>query len=126
MIKFGTDAQKRKHLPGICAARRDGLRRHRAERGTDTSRIQTAREAGRPWIVNGRKVWTTNAQHANKFLLLARERASAIPPSRSGHDALLHRLRPQGHQRALIHKLGRAAVDSNEIVIENLEVRDAT
>ena len=27
---------------------------------------------GDRWIVNGRKVWTTNAQHADQILLLAR------------------------------------------------------
>ena len=60
--------------------------------GTDTSRIQTrAVKQGDRWIVNGRKVWTTNAQHANKILLLARtsERDPAKPAQ--GHDALLHR-----------------------------------
>src|SRR5262249_13043833 len=41
--------------------------------GTDTSRIQTrAVREGDRWIVNGRKVWTTNAQNANRILLLAR------------------------------------------------------
>src|SRR5205807_1782581 len=41
--------------------------------GTDTSRITTrAEKKGDRWVVNGRKVWTTNAQHANRILLLAR------------------------------------------------------
>ena len=51
--------------------------------GTDTSRIQTrAVKQGDRWIVNGRKVWTTNAQHATRSCCWP-GRASAIPPSRS-------------------------------------------
>src|SRR5207247_1104707 len=44
-----------------------------AKAGTGTSRIQErAEKKGDGWLVNGRKVWTTNAQHANRILLLAR------------------------------------------------------
>ena len=39
--------------------------------GTDTSRIRTfARRDGDRWIVNGKKVWNTKAQQAQKILLL--------------------------------------------------------
>ena len=49
------------------------LRRDRADGGTDTSRITTrAERSGDRWIVHGQKVWTTNAQHAERILLLAR------------------------------------------------------
>ena len=47
--------------------------------GTDTTRIQTmARRDGTGWVVNGRKVWTTNAHHSKKILLLARTRRTAM------------------------------------------------
>src|SRR5262245_49373774 len=40
---------------------------------SDTSRIITrAERRGERWIVNGQKVWTTNAQHADRIFLLAR------------------------------------------------------
>ena len=80
---------------------------------------------GDTWIVNGRKVWTTNAQHATKFLLLARtsERDPAKPLK--GLTLFFTDFDRKAINVRLIHKLGRAAVDSNEIVIENLEVPDA-
>src|ERR1700754_4570726 len=66
VIKFGTEAMKKKHLPGICTGETVmafGVTEPNA--GTDTSRIQTrAEKKGERWVVNGRKVWTTNAQHA--------------------------------------------------------------
>ena len=124
VIKFGTDAQKRKHLPGICTGETVmafGVTEPNA--GTDTSRIQTrAVKQGDRWVVNGRKVWTTNAQHANKFLLLARtsERDPARPLK--GMTLFFTAFDRSAISVRLIHKLGRAAVDSNEIVIENLEI----
>jgi alkylation response protein AidB-like acyl-CoA dehydrogenase len=124
VIKFGTEAQKRKHLPGICTGETVmafGVTEPNA--GTDTSRIQTrAVKQGDRWIVNGRKVWTTNAQNANKFLLLARtsERDPAKPLK--GMTLFFTAFDRKAISVRLIHKLGRAAVDSNEIVIENLEI----
>src|SRR3990170_1029633 len=105
VVKYGTEAMKRTQLPKLCTGETVmafGVTEPNA--GTDTSRITTrAEKTGDRWIVNGRKVWTTNAQRANKILLLART-AMAVTE---------------------IEKLGRAAVDSNEVVIENLAVPEA-
>ena len=74
VVKYGTEAMKRKYLPEIVSGETVmafGVTEPNA--GTDTSRIQTrAEKKGDRWVVNGRKVWTTNAQHANRILLLAR------------------------------------------------------
>ena len=76
--------------------------------GTDTSRIQTrAEKQGDRWIVNGRKVWTTNAQHATKILLLARTARARSRQAAQGHDALLHRRSTARRSRVrVIDKLG--------------------
>ena len=76
--------------------------------GTDTSRIQTrAVKQGDRWIVNGRKVWTTNAQHATKILLLARTARPRPGQAAQGHDALLHRRSTARRSRVrVIDKLG--------------------
>ena len=56
VIKFGTEEQKRRHLPGLCSGETIlafGVTEPNA--GTDTSRIQTrAVKQGDTWIVNGR------------------------------------------------------------------------
>ena len=126
VIKFGTEAQKRKHLPGICTGETVmafGVTEPNA--GTDTSRIQTrAVKQGDRWIVNGRKVWTTNAQHATKFLLLARTSDRDPAKPLKGMTLFFTDFDRSAITVRLIHKLGRAAVDSNEIVIENLEIPD--
>jgi alkylation response protein AidB-like acyl-CoA dehydrogenase len=126
VIRHGSEHMKRTYLPLaargqlLCAF---GVTEPTA--GTDTSRISTrAERRAHSWIVNGQKVWTTNAQHADRILLLAR-----TSPRRD--DAPLHGLTLffTNFDRAKctvrkIDKLGRAAVDSNEVFIDGLEVPD--
>jgi acyl-CoA dehydrogenase len=126
VVKYGTEAMKRKYLPAICTGEivmSFGVTEPNA--GTDTSRIQTrAVKRDDRWVVNGRKVWTTNAQHATHLLLLTR--TSDRDPARPFHGMTLFftefdRARISVRE---IEKLGRAAVDSNEIAIEDLEIPD--
>ncbi len=127
VVKYGSEAMKRAELPKICTGETVmafGVTEPNA--GTDTSRITTrAEKRGDRWIVNGRKVWTTNAQHANKILLLARtsERDPAKPLR--GMTLFFTDFDRSAMAVREIEKLGRAAVDSNEVVIENLEIPDA-
>jgi len=126
IIKYGAAEMKQKYLPRIAAGdivMAFGVTEPNA--GTDTSRIQTrAVKRGDRWIVNGRKVWTTNAQHANKILLLARTDDRDPQKPLKGMTLFFADLDRTAVTVRLIHKLGRAAVDSNEIFIENLEVPD--
>lgn len=127
IIKYGSEAMKRKYLPLICSGEivmAFGVTEPNA--GTDTSRIQTrAQRRGEGWVVNGRKVWTTNAQRATKVLLLARtsERDPARPLA--GMTLFFADFDRKAIAVREIEKLGRSAVDSNEIFIDGLEVADA-
>src|SRR6266850_6782510 len=77
VVKHGNAALKERYLPAI--ARGDcvmsfGVTEPNA--GTDTSRIETrAERQGDRFVVNGRKVWNTNARQATHILLLARTSA---------------------------------------------------
>src|SRR5262252_5846782 len=74
VIKHGSEELKRRYLPAVATGETImsfGVTEPNA--GTDTSRIQTrAERRGDRYVVNGRKVWNTNAQHATHILLLAR------------------------------------------------------
>jgi acyl-CoA dehydrogenase len=127
IVKYGTPEMKRAYLPRIAAGdivMAFGVTEPNA--GTDTSRIQTrAERRGDRWVVNGHKVWTTNAQHANKILLLARTSERDPQKPLRGMTLFFADFDRTRITVRLIEKLGRAAVDSNEIFIENLEVPDA-
>jgi alkylation response protein AidB-like acyl-CoA dehydrogenase len=124
VIKHGSEAMKRRYLPPIAAGEivmSFGVTEPNA--GTDTSRIQTfAERQGDRFIVNGRKVWNTNARQATHMLLLARTapREDAKP-----FRGLTLFFTPFDRSKITvreIEKLGRAAVDSNEIFIDGLEI----
>jgi acyl-CoA dehydrogenase len=93
--------------------------------GVDTSRIRTrAEKKGDRWIVHGQKVWTTNAQNASKILLLARTSPRDDKKPLDGMTLFFADLDRKHCDVRVIDKLGRAAVDSNEVFIDGLEVAD--
>ena len=127
VVHFGSDAMRRECLPGIASGDlllAFGVTEPTA--GTDTSRIRTwAERADGGWVVNGQKVWTTNAQQAEKILLLARTSPRDEAHPFAGMTLFFTDLDRSACTVRRIDKLGRAAVDSNELFIENLRVPDA-
>ena len=128
IIRHGTEDLRRRILPEIAAGRLSlafGVTEPNA--GTDTSRIQTmARREGTGWVVTGRKVWTSNARHSAKMLLLARTTPldPAGPRTFDGLTLFVADMDPRAVEIREIEKLGRAAVDSNEVIIDGLRIRD--
>src|SRR2546421_12936817 len=124
VIKHGSETLKRKYLPRIATGEivmSFGVTEPNA--GTDTSRIQTRAEAkGDRFIVNGRKVWNTNAQKATHTLLLARTSPRDAVKPFGGMTLFFTEFDRSKITVREIEKLGRAAVDSNEIFIDGLPV----
>jgi acyl-CoA dehydrogenase len=93
--------------------------------GSDTSRITTrAAKIDGGWLVNGQKVWTTNGQNAQKILLLARTSPRRDDKPLDGMTLFFTDLDRTRITVREIEKLARPAVDSNELFIDDLEVRD--
>jgi len=91
--------------------------------GVDTSRIKTrAEKIDGGWLVNGQKVWTTNGQNAQRILLLARTSPRTEERPLDGMTLFFTDLDRKRITVREIEKLGRVAVDSNELFIDNLEV----
>src|SRR5207245_9082116 len=94
-----------------------------ANRGTGTTRMRRgAGRRGDGYVGSGRKVWNTNAQHATHILLLAR--TAPRDAARPFADMTLFFTEFDRAKITVreIEKLGRAAVDSNEIFIDGLEI----
>ena len=75
LLRHGSEAQKRRYLPGIAAGelRLQAFGVTEPTSGTDTAAIKTfARRDGDHYVVNGQKVWTSRAEHSDLMLLLAR------------------------------------------------------
>jgi acyl-CoA dehydrogenase len=125
VIHHGSPEMKRKYLPPTATGQLHvsfGVTEDDA--GTDTSRIRTtARREGDRFVVNGKKVWNTKAQQAHKMLLLARTapREEGKRPF-DGMTLLLADMDPAHVEIREIEKLGRNAVNSNEVFLRDLPV----
>ena len=95
--------------------------------GTDTSRIRTfARRDGARFIISGKKVWNTKAQQCQKILLLARTTPREECKRRmDGMTLFVADLDPAHCEIREIAKLGRNAVNSNEVFIHELPVAES-
>jgi alkylation response protein AidB-like acyl-CoA dehydrogenase len=124
ILRHGSEDLKRRALPGFAKGETlmaFGVTEPTA--GVDTSRIKTrAEKKGDRWVINGQKVWSTNAQNATKYLLLARTSPRDDKRPLDGMTLFYADLDRKHCDVRVIDKLGRAAVDSNEVFIDGLEV----
>ncbi len=125
VVVFGTEEQRARMLPPIIKGE------HRAcfgvtepDAGLDTGSIKTkALRDGDTYIVQGRKVWTSTAQKADHILLLVR--TTPRDDGAKGTDGLslfYTKLDRDYVTVREIDKMGRKAVDSNEVFIDGLPV----
>ncbi len=94
--------------------------------GLDTTSIETfARRTNDGYIVKGRKIWTTTAQEADKILILARTMPkSECKRPTDGMTLFYTDLDRTKVEVRRIAKMGRNAVDSNTVFIDDLFVPD--
>ncbi|GGN36662.1 acyl-CoA dehydrogenase family protein [Streptomyces fuscichromogenes] len=92
--------------------------------GLDTSRITTyARRDGDHYVVSGRKVWISKAMESEKILLLTRtSKADEVARRTDGMTLFLTDLDRARVDIRPIPKMGRNAVTSNELFIDELRV----
>ncbi|MFC9981084.1 acyl-CoA dehydrogenase family protein [Gordonia sp. NPDC127522] len=92
--------------------------------GLDTSRITTtAKRRGDHYVVNGRKVWISKAQESDKILLLTRTTPqSDVEKKTDGMTLFLTDLDRSHIDVRPIRKMGRNAVSSNELFIDDLPI----
>jgi alkylation response protein AidB-like acyl-CoA dehydrogenase len=127
VIRHGSEAMKEAVLPAL--ARGELLSAFgvtEPSAGSDTSRIETrAERRGDRWLINGQKVWTSNARNAHKILLLARNQPRDPDHPYRGMTLFFTDLDRSRVTIRTIEKLGREAVDSNEVFFEDMEASDA-
>jgi alkylation response protein AidB-like acyl-CoA dehydrogenase len=71
---FGNEAQKQKHIPRLAAGEAVGaFSLSEASSGSDAASLRTtARREGEHYVLNGTKLWTTQADSADIIMLMAR------------------------------------------------------
>ena len=126
IVRHGSEEMKKKYLPKLASGEHlmcFGVTEPTA--GVDTSRIRTrADKVPGGYVVNGQKVWITNAQNASRILLLARTSPRSDERPMDGMTLFFTDMNRASITAKPIEKCARNAIDTNELFIENLEVRD--
>lgn len=117
VVRFGTEDQKKRFLPGLATGeRRGGICLSESNAGTDLQNISTtATRDGNVYRVNGSKMWITNARHGNTFLLLAKTDPSAKPAHRGMSAFVIEKGAPGLVVSRDIDKLGYKTVETCEL-----------
>jgi acyl-CoA dehydrogenase len=125
VVVFGTPEQQRRWLPPLIAGE------HKAcfgvtepNTGLNTLKLKTrAVRDGDHYVVHGQKIWISTAQVAHKILLLARTTPlEAVKKPRDGLSLFYTDLDRATVAVREIEKMGRKAVDSNELFIDGLRI----
>ncbi|MFC4166293.1 acyl-CoA dehydrogenase family protein [Teichococcus aestuarii] len=125
VVVFGSEAQKRRMLPPLIQGKeRACFAVTEPDAGLDTTRLRTrAERRGDRYVIHGQKIWISTAQVAEKALILARttpiEQVKRRTEGLSLFYTTLDRSRVSVRE---IEKMGRKAVDSNEVFFDGLEV----
>jgi len=127
VVVHGTAEQKQRMLvPLIKGEQKACFGVTEPNAGLDTTSIETfARRTNDGYIVKGRKIWTSSAQVADKILLLTRTRPKAeCKKPTDGMTLFYTDLDRSKVEVRRIPKMGRNAVDSNAVFIDDLFVPD--
>jgi len=125
LVKHGSEDLKRRHLPrAISGELHVSFAVTEPDAGNDITHIKTfARRDGDNYIVNGRKVFITKAQESSKMLLLTRTTPiEQVAKKTDGMTLFFADIDRDAVEVRELHKLGRHAVDTNMLFIDNLKV----
>jgi acyl-CoA dehydrogenase len=124
VVVFGTDEQKRRWLPSLIQGRDKAcFAVTEPNTGLNTLKLKTrAVREGDHYVVTGQKVWISTAQVANKMLLLARTTPLEEAKGTDGLSLFYTDLDRSHVEVREIDKMGRKAVDSNQVFIDGLRI----
>jgi acyl-CoA dehydrogenase len=125
VVVFGSDEQKRRFLPPLIAGRDKAcFCVTEPDAGLNTTRLKTrAERSGSHYVVTGQKIWISTAQVTNRMLLLARTTPlDAVSKPTQGLSLFYTDVDRRYVEAREIPKMGRKAVDSNQVFFDGLKV----
>jgi acyl-CoA dehydrogenase len=125
VVVFGTEEQKRRYLPPLIAGSEKAcFAVTEPDAGLDTTRLKTRAERhGNGYAIHGQKIWISTAQVADRVLLLARTTPLEEVRKRTEGLSLFYTALDRRYVEArVIDKMGRKAVDSNQLFFDGMPV----
>jgi acyl-CoA dehydrogenase len=127
VMVFGTEAQQARMIPPILSGEeRMCFAVTEPNVGLDTTSLKTrADKVEGGYRVNGEKIWITNAHVADRMMLLARTTPlDQVKRKTEGLSLFYTKLDRSKIEHRLIPKMGRAAVGSNMVFINDFYIPD--
>jgi len=119
--QFGSDALHAKYLPRLAAGEVGAYALSEANSGSDAFALECrAEQRGDAWVLNGQKLWITNGNEADLFVVFA-----TVDPSK-GYKGITGFVVERGYAGFTVgkkeDKLGLRASSTTELLLENCEV----
>jgi glutaryl-CoA dehydrogenase (non-decarboxylating) len=121
LFEFGNKEQKRKYVPGLLSGESMGLFAiTEPDAGSDVAAMKTtAKRNGKGYVINGTKIWITNATVADAGVIFAYTDRSQ---KHHGMSAFYADLTQPGVSRRDLDKMGAHASPTGELAFENFAV----
>ena len=127
MVQHGTEAQRERWVNRLISLKdRACFGVTEPGAGIDTTRLACKAEwdpKRKSYIVSGQKTWTSTAQHANKIMLIARTTpVEKCARPQDGISLFYADLDKRHAEVREIEKMGRHAVDSNQVFFDGMPI----
>src|SRR5262249_24803284 len=125
VVVFGSEEQKRRFLPPLIRGEEKAcFAVTEPNAGLDTTKITTRDERrGAGYVVYGQKIWISTAQVADRVLLLARTTPiEQVTRPTLGLSLFYTSCKDARFTAHVIDKMGRKAIDSNQVFFDGLPV----
>ena len=124
IASFGTEEQKRRFLHRMASGEiRGGLAMTEPDAGSDVQNIQsTALRDGEEYVLNGTKMFITNAEHGNAFAVMAKTDANADPPYHGIGCFVVEKPATGLSVGRHLDKLGYRGLDTCELIFQDCRI----
>ena len=122
LLSFGTDDQKRKYIPAIARGESFfSIGMSEPDTGSDLASVRTtAKREGDEYVINGTKVWTTDA-HRNNFIICLVRTEEPTENRHAGLSQIIVDLKNDGANIRPIQNMA-GGEDFNEVVFDGVRV----
>ena len=121
---YGTGDQRSNYLPRLASGElRGGLALTEPEAGSDVQAGRTtATKDGEEYVINGTKMFITNAEYGNAFAVLTKTDPDAQPRYRGMSCFVVEKPNPGIRVGQHLDKLGYRGLDSSELIFDDCRV----
>jgi len=122
ILKFGTEAQRRFYIPKICAGESFFcIGMSEPNSGSDLASIRTrAQPNEKGWLLNGSKIWTTNAHHCHYMIALVRTSGETADRHKGLSQVIIDLSLPGVTVRPIVDMAGDAHF--SEVFFDNVQL----